>query len=121
MNAVVEFLKNYIWKNGFDKLSENPFDVYKDMVKSDKNKHGIDHRSARLVLITLMSKTHEMAKKGCSFDELTNHIQTEHCVNRKIAKDLASMYLDLFNDENKRSWDDAEEVALRSSVKRNGM
>ena len=47
MNAVVEFLKNYIWKNGFDKLSEKPFDVCKDMVKSDKNKHGIDQRSAR--------------------------------------------------------------------------
>ena len=117
MNAVVEFLKNYIWNNGFDKLSENPFDVYKDMVKSNKNKHGIDLRSARFVLITLMSKTHEMAKKGCSFDEITNHIQVEHCVNKKTAKDLASMYLDLFNDENKRSWNDAEEVGFEEFCK----
>lgn len=70
MNDVVEFLKNYIWQNGFKKLSENPFDVYKAMVKSDKNKHGIDQRKARLVLITLMSKTHEMAKNGYSADGL---------------------------------------------------
>ncbi len=53
MNAVVEFLKNYIWKNGFDKLSEKPFDVYKDMVKSDKNKKDaidlfLDEKIAKL-------------------------------------------------------------------------
>ena len=42
MNDVIEFLKNYIWKNGFEKLSVRPFDVYNAMVKSDKDKHGID-------------------------------------------------------------------------------
>ena len=36
MDDVIEFLKNYIWQNGFEKLSENPFDVYKTMVKGGK-------------------------------------------------------------------------------------
>ena len=112
MNDVTEFLKNYIWKNGFDKLSENPFDVYKVMVKSNKGKQGISSKTARLVLITLMSKTHEKAKKGCSADELTNYIQSEHCINRKTAKDLTSMYLELFSDENKQSWDEAKEAGF---------
>ena len=62
-DVVIEFLENYIWKNGFDKLSENPFDVYKDMVKSNKGKQSISSKTARLVMITLMSKTHEKAKK----------------------------------------------------------
>lgn len=117
MNDVVEFLKNYIWQNGFKKLSENPFDVYKAMVKSDKNKHGIDQRKARLVLITLMSKTHEMAKNGCSADGLIDHIQSEHCINRKAARELASMYLELFNDENRRSWNDAKEAGFEEFCK----
>lgn len=117
MNDVIEFLKNYIWKNGFDKLSENPFDVYKVMVKSNKGKQGISSKTARLVLITLMSKTHEKAKKGCSVDELTDYIQLEHCVNKKTAKDLASMYLNLFSDENKQSWDDAKEAGFEEFCK----
>ena len=36
INDVIEFLEDYIWKNGFEKLSENPFAIYKDMVKSKK-------------------------------------------------------------------------------------
>ena len=117
MNDVIEFLKNYIWQNGFEKLSENPFNVYMTMVKSDKDKHGIDPGRARLILITLMSKTHEMAIKGCSSDELIDHIQSEHYVNRKVAKDLTSMYLKLFSEENRRSWNDAEEVGFEEFCK----
>ena len=64
------------------------------------------------MLITMMSKTHEMAREGCSADTIISHIQSEHCVNKKTAKDLASMYLDLFNDGNRRSWDDAKEAGF---------
>lgn len=117
MNEVIDFLEEYIWKNGFEKLSANPFDVYNAMVKSNKNQPGIDPRTARLVLVTLMSKTHEMARKGFSADELTKHIQSEHYVNKKTAKDLTSMYLDLFCDENKRSWDDASETGFEEFCK----
>ena len=102
MNDVLEFLKNYIWKNGFDALSDNPFTVYKAM-------KGIEPRTARLVLITLMSKTHELARKECSEEELIDYIQSEHFVNKKTAKDLAGLYLALFSDENTKMWDEAEE------------
>ena len=44
MNGVIEFLKDYIWKNGFEKLSDDPFAVYKAMVKSIKNNCGIEPR-----------------------------------------------------------------------------
>ncbi len=117
MNDVIEFLKKYIWKNGFEKLSENPFDVYKAMVKSSKDKPGIDSRTARLVLITLMSKTHEMARKGSSADELTKHIQSEHFVNKNTAKNLTSMYLELFSDENRNSWNAAKEAGFEEFCK----
>ncbi|MDO4803487.1 MAG: hypothetical protein Q4A32_01540 [Lachnospiraceae bacterium] len=109
MNDAVQFLKDYIWKNGFEKLSENPFSVYEGMVKNCKNGSGIDPKTARLVLVTLLSKTHEMARKGLSQEEIVDHIQSEHCLNKKAARDIASMYLELFNDENKKSWDDALE------------
>ena len=112
MNEIVEFLKNYIWKNGFEKLSEEPFDVYKDMVNGNRDKVAIDPKTARLVMITLMSGTHEMARNGCSADEMINHIQSEHFVNKKAAKDLTFLYLALFNDENKKSWNDAKEAGF---------
>ena len=95
MNDVIEFLKDYIWKNGFEKLSEDPYAVYKAMVKSSKGKRGIDPKTARLVLVTLMSKTHEIAKNGSSDEEIVSHIQNEHCLNKKASKDIASMYLEL--------------------------
>lgn len=112
MNDVIEFLKDYIWKNGFEKLSEDPFTVYKAMVKRSKDNHGIEPKSARLVLITLMSKTHEMARKGASVDDIVSHIQDEHCLNKKTSKDIASMYLELFSDENERSWKEAKEIGF---------
>lgn len=117
MNDVIEFLKKYIWNNGFEKLSEKPFDVYKAMVKSGQNTQSIEPKIARLVLVTLMSKTHEIARRGCSADELMNHIQSEHCVNKKTAKDLAFMYLEVFSDENKRSWNDAKEIGFEEFCK----
>ena len=109
MNGVIEFLKNYIWQNGFETLSENPFDVYKAMVRDGKDRHAIDQKTARLVLITLMSKTHEIAFKGGSADKLIDHIQSEHYLNRKASEDLASMYLELFSEENRKSWNEAKE------------
>lgn len=112
MDDVIEFLKNYIWQNGFEKLSEDPFTVYKSMVKSGKNKRGIDPKVARFVLVTLMSKTHEMARKGNSADEIVSHIQSEHSLNKNTAKKIASIYLELFNDENKKSWKAAKEIGF---------
>ena len=105
MNDVIEFLENYIWENGFEKLSVDPFDVYEEMA-------GIDPKIGRLVLVTLLSKTHELARKGCSADELIGHIQSEHFVNKKTATSLASMYLELFSEENQKSWNDAKEVGF---------
>ena len=102
MDEVLEYLENYIWENGLEKLSGDPFDVYKGM-------KDIDPRIARLVLITLMSKTHEKAKKGCTEDELISYIQAEHFVNKKTAKELAALYLVLFSEENQESWDEAQE------------
>ncbi|MBQ9307713.1 MAG: hypothetical protein IJ229_07300, partial [Clostridia bacterium] len=109
LSDVAVFLKDYISSQGFEKLTDKPYKVYQDMVKGDKKHAAIPPRTARLVLVTLMSKTHEMAKEGCDEDKLTDHIQSEHCVNKKTAKDLASMYLDLFSEANMKSWDDAAE------------
>ena len=112
MNDVIDFLKDYIWKNGYDKLSEDSFAVYEAMVQRSKDNPGIEPKTARLVLVTLMTKTHEMAKNGSSADEIVCHIQSEHCLNKKAAKDIASMYLGLFNDENRNAWKEAKEVGF---------
>ena len=112
VDEVIEFLKNYIWKNGFEKLSDDPFAIYRAMVKSGKNKQGVNPKVARLVLITLMSKTHEMANKGFSVDEIVSHIQSEHFLDKKTAKDIAAMYLELFNTENKKLWKSAKEIGF---------
>ena len=82
------------------------------MVQRSEGNTGIEPKTARLVLVTLMTKTHEMARTGSSVDELVSHIQSEHCLNKKTAKDIASMYLELFNDENKKVWKEATEVGF---------
>ena len=109
MNHVMEFLEKYIWENGFETLSLRPFDVYDAMIKG-----GIDQKTARFVLMTLLSKTHEMAEKGCTADELICYIQSEHDVLKKTARDLALMYQELFSDENRKSWNDAREAGFEA-------
>lgn len=106
MNDVIEFLQQFISNNGFEVLSRDPFSVYEAM-------DGVDPRTARLLLITMMSKTHEMARKGCSEDELVRYIQSEHSVDKKTARKLASMYLEVFSDENRKSWNEAKEAGFR--------
>ena len=117
MNDAIDFLKDYIWKNGFDKLSGNPVAVYEAMTRGSKGSPCVEPKTARLVLVTLMSKTHEMARKGSSADEIVCHIQSEHCLNKKTAKDMASMYLELFNDENNKAWKEAKEVGFEEFCK----
>lgn len=88
------------------------------MVRGSKAERGIDERVARLVLVTLMSGAHEMARRGCSADELVGHIRSEHFVDERTAADMASMYLDLFSGENQRTWDEASEVGFREFCQR---
>ncbi|XME04315.1 hypothetical protein QYZ88_009100 [Lachnospiraceae bacterium C1.1] len=59
-------------------------------------------------------KTHEIVWKGSSADEIVSHIQSEHCLNKKAAKDIAPMYLELFNDENKKSWKEARWIGCEA-------
>lgn len=118
MNDIVEFLKSYIWENGFEKLTENPFDVYTDMIKRGKGKPCVDSRTARLVLVTMMSKTHEMARNGCSADDIIKHFQSEHFLNKKTAKEMASLYLELFSEDNKQAWNDAKEIGFAEFCKK---
>ena len=112
MSEVTEFLNDYILKNGFETLSEIPFRVYKAMVRGDKGKHVIDPKTARLVMITLMTGTHEMARKGCTAEEIASHIQSEHFVNKKTAKTLATLYLELFSESHQQTWNDAKEAGF---------
>ena len=104
----IEFLKDYIWKNGFEKLSEDSFGVYKAMIKG-----GISVQKARLVLVTLLSETHGLARKMESTETITAYIQSEHYLNKKAARQLADMYLSLFSSKNEEDWDKAKESGFK--------
>ena len=112
MDNVIDFLKDYIWKNGFDRLSERPFDVYEAMVTGDKDTQAIDQRMARMVMVTLMSKTHEKARMARDARELVDYIQAEHYVTEEVAKEIAAMYRELFSDENEKAWEKAREAGF---------
>lgn len=104
MKKECDFLKDYIWKNGFEKLSSNPFSVYEDMVYEGK----ISTRTARLILVSLMCGAHEKAREGKSVDVIVEYLQKECSLTRKMARNLAVMLGALFDEANTNEWSDAE-------------
>lgn len=78
MDKEYEFLKKCIWENWFESLAGDPFLVYEKMIKD-----GVSERSARIVLVTLMSGVHEKARNGEPASDVTAYIQKEHSLMKR--------------------------------------
>jgi len=110
MDTLKDFLKQIIDKNGFEYLNSNAFDIYENLIESET----IDHRYARILLLTLLAKVYERANnKDVDISTLSKHIQKELFLKKNIADDFAFLYQTLFRTENISEWDNKYAKGLK--------
>lgn len=104
------FLKQIIDKHGFKYLNSNAFDIYENLIESKT----IDHRYARILLLTLLAKVYEQANsEDVDISKLSNYIQKELFLKKSIADEFAHLYLALFKPENILEWDNRHAEGLK--------
>ncbi|MBR1470976.1 MAG: hypothetical protein IJ600_04965 [Lachnospiraceae bacterium] len=101
-------LKEYIWKNGFEKLSNDPYAVYEMLLEN-----RCEAKNSRMIMVTLMSGIHKLAKKGEDTSLIVDHIQAEHDIKKATAQKLADMYLEVFSAANQNDWKKAENKGFK--------
>ena len=110
MDILKDYLKEIIEKNGFEYLHSNAFDIYENLIESEI----IDHRYARILLLTLLAKVYERANnKDADISTLSKHIQKELFLKKSIADDFAFLYQTLFRAENISEWDNKYAMGLK--------
>ena len=100
MGKEYSFLEKYILENGYADLDNDAYSIYHAMVEA-----GIADEQARLVMVTLMSGVYKLAISGKSVDELTVMIQKEHFLIKRVAGQIAELYVQLFDPENIKEWE----------------
>lgn len=107
---LVKAIKSIIDTNGFDYLKNKPYDVYLSLVanKSCSKKVAIS------VLSSLLAEVPSLLLKGRSksIQKISSVLKENCCLSDTISGELASVYQEVFSDENKKSWEDNKNSGL---------
>ena len=101
VERVVEKLKEIIDINGQSYLIDEPYKVYKELIKS-----GTDRKIAAAVLYVLTVGTIEHVDFTQSAELVSGTIQKECNLNKSMSDNLAMILCNLYSDENKKAWSD---------------
>ncbi len=107
---LVKAIKSIIDTDGFDYLKNKPYDVYLSLVanKSCSKKVAIS------VLSSLLVEVPSLLLKGRSksIQKISSVLKENCCLSDTISGELASVYQEVFSDENKKSWEDNKNSGL---------
>ncbi len=114
MDSVAEKLKELIEKNGSDYLVEEPYMVYKELIRSKI----ADKKTAGALLMLMAVGLPKSIKSEGDKELLSKLIQKQCCFNKKMSDRLAEILLALYSDENKKEWADNALIGLKSFQKK---
>lgn len=101
MGSAAGKLKELIDKNGPTYLTDEPYEVYKELVDTKT----ADRKTASAVLMLLVNGIIDNVKPGVSFEFLSKYIQQKCGFNKKMADMLAEISLSLHSIENEKDWE----------------
>ncbi len=107
MSKVAESLKAIIDREGLDYLDTNAYDVYTELLKDE----AADAKTARMILITLLAGTHKQKKHDAA--SFASYIQQECGLEASSADEIAGIYAELFNADNRKEWKGKSEKGFR--------
>lgn len=100
MVNVAEKLKEIVDNYGPGYLSEEPYEVYKELMKSGVT----DRQTAGALLMLFLSGVPDLVKTENDPSFLSRLIQRDCCLNKKMADTLADIVLLLHSRENEEEW-----------------
>ena len=100
MESVAEKLKVLIDENGPKYLTEEPYKVYKELLRSGVT----DRKTAGALLMLFASGIPDLVKPENDPVFLSKLIQRDCCLNKKMADILADIVLSLHSRENEDEW-----------------
>lgn len=110
MDELITALKEIIETKGFDILDSKPYEIYQKISKIDT----ISDVISRILLITLLSGVlKQLRSDKMSQEELSDYLQKNCCLKKKMSDFMAQMYLSLFSDENIVLWRQKSEEGFR--------
>ncbi len=100
MESVAEKLKELIDENGPKYLTEEPYKVYKELLRSGVT----DRKIAGALLMLFASGIPDLVRPEDDPSFLSKLIQRDCCLNKKMADILADIVLLLHSRENEEEW-----------------
>lgn len=109
---LVKAFKSIIDTNGFDYLKNKPYDVYLSLVanKSCSKKVAINVLSSLLVEVPSLL----LNGRSKSIQKISSVLKENCCLSDAISDELASVYQEVFSDENKKNWEDNKNSGLKA-------
>ena len=108
MAGVAEKLKELIDENGPGYLSSEPYEAYKELLRSK----ATDRKTAGALLMLFASGIPDLVKPENDPAFLSKLIQKDCCLNKKMADTLADIVLSLHSRENEDEWKAKDKAGL---------
>ena len=122
MEIISEKLKELIDNNGPEYLAKEPYNAYKELLRSK----AADRKTAGALLMLFTTVSMKTVKSEKDPDQLSKRIQKDCAFNKKMADLLADIMISLYSRENKKEWESKNLAGLDSfrkeklSIKWNG-
>lgn len=100
MGNVAEKLKELINRNGPKYLTDEPYEVYQELVKAKVT----DKKTAGAIILMSVNGIIDNVNPEVNPEFLSKLIQRECCFNKKMSDRLAEIVLELHSSENEKEW-----------------
>lgn len=100
-SLTIKKLKELVDKNSPGYLTDEPYKAYTELVTSG----AADKKTAGAILYFLVSGLISQIDKAVSFEDMSRKVQKECSFNKKMADELATIFLSLYSMENRREWE----------------
>ena len=107
-DSITSKLKCLIDANGPGYLTDEPYSVFKELIKAKI----ADRKLAGAILYLLVSGIPDEVAKADDVAVVTRAIQKSCCFNKGMADLLASIFFPLYSDENKQEWKAKDKAGL---------
>ena len=110
---IVKALKEIIDRNGPNYLTDEPYQIYKELLESET----ADRKTAAALLHLLVSGLLETVDPSYDVELLSGSIRRECSINKRMADRLAIILYTLYSQDNKREWSRKEKEGLAQFLK----
>ena len=96
----VQKLKEIIDQNGLTYLTDAPYQIYEELLKSK----AADRKTAGALLLALVNGIQAEAEKNSNLPDLSHTIKRDCGLNKAMADEIAGILSDLYSPDNKAEW-----------------